>query len=81
MVGVRPHRGRHAARWKPRRPPRERTLANKNTAISLAACRAAVDLLPGSKASVFDPLMQRLGYDVSRTAWARAQSLFRGSAD
>jgi hypothetical protein len=46
-----------------RRPPRERTLANLNTAISFAAYRAAVDLFPGDRASVFDPLMRRLGYD------------------
>jgi Domain of unknown function (DUF6851)/VCPO second helical-bundle domain len=46
-----------------RRPPRERTLANTKQAISFAVYRAAVDLLPGSTASVFDPLMSRLGYD------------------
>jgi hypothetical protein len=46
-----------------RRPPRERTLANKNAAMSFAAHRAAVDLFPGSRASVFEPLMARLGYD------------------
>lgn len=46
-----------------RRPARERTLANKETAISFAAYRAAVDLFPGSKATVFDPLMASLGYD------------------
>jgi Domain of unknown function (DUF6851)/VCPO second helical-bundle domain len=46
-----------------RRPPRERTLSNKNAAITFAAYRAAVDLFPGSKATAFDPLMQRLGYD------------------
>jgi hypothetical protein len=46
-----------------RRPPAERTLANKKQAISFAAYRAAVDLFPGSTSSVFDPLMQRLGYD------------------
>jgi uncharacterized protein DUF6851/vanadium-dependent haloperoxidase-like protein len=46
-----------------RRPPRERTLANINTAISFAAYGAAVDLFPGDRARVFDPLMRRLGYD------------------
>ncbi len=46
-----------------RRPARERTLANKNAAISFAAYRAAVDLFPGDRASVFDPLMASLGYD------------------
>ncbi len=46
-----------------RRPPRERILANTKQAISFAAYRAAIDLFPGSTASVFDPLMSRLGYD------------------
>jgi hypothetical protein len=46
-----------------RRPRRQRTLANINTAISFAAYRAAVDLFPVDRASVFDPLMRRLGYD------------------
>jgi len=45
-----------------RRPPRERTLANIKTAISFAAYRAAVDLFPGDSVSVFDSLMDRLGY-------------------
>ena len=46
-----------------RRPGRERTLANKTIAISFAAYRAAVDLFPISKASVFDPLMRSIGLD------------------
>lgn len=46
-----------------RRPARERSLANKTEAISFAAYRAAVDLFPGDKASVFDPLMSSLGYE------------------
>jgi len=46
-----------------RRPKRERTLANKNEAISFAAYRALVDLFALDKASVFDPLMVSLGYD------------------
>ena len=46
-----------------RRPRREHTLANKNAAISFAAYRAAVDLFPGDRVSVFDPLMSSLGYD------------------
>lgn len=50
-----------------RRPPRERTLANMNAAISFAAYRAAVDLFPGDRASVFDPLMRHLGYDPANT--------------
>src|SRR5207237_8958768 len=32
-------------------------------AISVAAYRAAVDLFPGDKATIFDPLMANLGYD------------------
>ena len=48
-----------------RRPKRERTLANKNEAISFAAYRAVVDLFALDKASVFDPLMASLGYDPS----------------
>lgn len=46
-----------------RRPERERTLANKNEAVSFAAYRALVDLFAADKASVFDPLMISLGYD------------------
>jgi hypothetical protein len=46
-----------------RQPPPERTLANRKQAISFAAYRAAVDLFPGSTATVFDPLMRSLGYD------------------
>jgi hypothetical protein len=48
-----------------RRPKSERTLANKNQAISFAAYRAAVDLFPGDKATLFDPLMARLAYDIN----------------
>lgn len=48
-----------------RRPKSERTLANKNQAISFAAYRAAIDLFPGDKDAVFDPLMGRLGYDTN----------------
>src|SRR5437879_3795087 len=51
-----------------RRPTKEHTLADKNKAISFAAYRAAVDLLPGDKATVFDPLMAKLGYDVNDTS-------------
>jgi hypothetical protein len=46
-----------------RRPARERTTANIRQAVSVAAHRAAVDLFPATSASVFDPLMRRLGYD------------------
>ena len=48
-----------------RRPASERRLANMTRAISYAAYRAAVDLFPGSVASVFDPLMRSLGYEAS----------------
>jgi len=48
-----------------RRPKSERTLANKNQAIGFAAYRAAVDLFPADKTTVFDPLMGSLGYDVN----------------
>ena len=51
-----------------RRPTKEHTLANKNKAISFAAYRAAVDLLPGDKVKVFDPLMAQLGYDINDTS-------------
>jgi hypothetical protein len=46
-----------------RQPPYQRRIFNKNKAISFAAYRAAVDLFPGDKAKVFDPLMASLGYD------------------
>jgi hypothetical protein len=48
-----------------RQPPPERTLANRRQAISFAAYWAAVDLLPGSTSTVFDPLMRSLGYDTT----------------
>src|SRR3984893_14328064 len=46
-----------------RQSPSRRRIFNKNEAISFAAYRAAVDLFPGDKATVFDPLMASLGYD------------------
>jgi hypothetical protein len=46
-----------------RRPSLEHTLENKTAAISFAAYRAAVDLFPGDKATVYDPLMASLGYN------------------
>src|SRR5882762_5893831 len=46
-----------------RQHPSKRKKADKNKAISFAAYRAAVDLFPGDKATVFDPLMENLGYD------------------
>ena len=48
-----------------RQHPSKRKKANKNKAISFAAYRAAVDLFPGDKATVFDPLMVKLGYDAN----------------
>lgn len=50
-----------------RRPGSERSLANKNEAISFAAYRSAVDLFPGDKA-LFDALMANLGYDINNTS-------------
>ena len=46
-----------------RRPARERTVANIREAVSYAAHRALVDLLPAGTAAIFDPLMSELGYD------------------
>jgi PAP2 superfamily len=48
-----------------RRPASERTLANKEKAISYAAYRALSDLLPAGTESVYKPLMKQLGYDPS----------------
>jgi hypothetical protein len=52
-----------------RRPPAERTLANKQKAISFATHRAGIDLFPGSKQH-FDDLMSELGYDPADDAGA-----------
>jgi len=46
-----------------RRPPAERTLTNKEKAISYAAFRALSDVLPRDTESVYKPLMKELGYD------------------
>ncbi|MFZ0321615.1 MAG: DUF6851 domain-containing protein [Candidatus Sulfotelmatobacter sp.] len=46
-----------------RRPASERTLANKEQAISYAAYRALVDVLPVDTNSVYILLMKQLGYD------------------
>jgi membrane-associated phospholipid phosphatase len=48
--------------------PSRRTLANKKKAISFGAYRAAIDLFPWDKATVFDALMASLGYDVNDTS-------------
>jgi len=46
----------------------QRTLVNKNKAISFAAYRAAVDVFPWDEGNVFTPLMVSLGYDPSDTS-------------
>ena len=46
-----------------RRPVSERTEANKERAISYAAYRALLDVLPVDTESVYKPLMRELGYD------------------
>jgi hypothetical protein len=51
-----------------RRPPAERTRANKEEAISFAAYRACADLFPASRATTFDPLMAGLGFDARDTS-------------
>jgi hypothetical protein len=48
-----------------RRPASERTLANKEHAVSYAAYRALADVLPVDTNSVYIPLMKQLGYDPS----------------
>src|SRR6266481_10070074 len=51
-----------------RRPRAERTAANRAKAISFGAYRAAIDVFPGDKTTVFDPLMASLGYDPTDTS-------------
>jgi hypothetical protein len=46
-----------------RRPLAERSAANKRKAVSFAAYRALVDLFPGLRTTLLDPLMTGLGYD------------------
>ena len=46
-----------------RRPANERTEPNKERAISFAAYRALVDVLPAGTELVYKPLMRQLGYD------------------
>ncbi len=50
-----------------RRPEVERTLDNKNKAISYAAYRTLSNLFPTQVATVFDPLMATLTYDPAVT--------------
>jgi hypothetical protein len=49
-----------------RRPASERTVENKQKAISFAAYRALVDLFPTQK-ELFDSVMRELGYDPTDT--------------
>lgn len=46
-----------------RRPPAERTLANKKQAVSYAAYRALVDVMPAGTARVYARQLRDLGYD------------------
>ena len=48
-----------------RRPISERTLSNKNQAMSFAAYRASIDLFPSDRVPVFNALMANLGYDIN----------------
>jgi len=48
-----------------RRPKVERTLTNKERALSFAAYRALADLFPSQKSTLLDPLMSELGFDPS----------------
>jgi hypothetical protein len=65
LGGLRRLRGRDTVRRSAAAPGTGTFAGNKHAAISFAAYRAAVDLFPGDKASVFDPLMASLGYDPS----------------
>lgn len=51
-----------------RRPAPERISANKEKAISYAAYRALVDLMPVDKDAVYLPAMKKLGYDPADTS-------------
>lgn len=51
-----------------RRPVPERNDANRTEAVSYAAYRALVDLFPGERTTLFDPLMADLGYDTTNDA-------------
>jgi len=46
-----------------RRPKSDRTVANKEKAISFAAYRALADLFPSHRTTLLDPLMNHLGYE------------------
>jgi len=51
-----------------RRPTSDRTLANRQQAISFAAYRALVDVMPMDTHSVYIPLMRKMGYDPGDTS-------------
>jgi hypothetical protein len=51
-----------------RRPAGEHTLANKEEAVSYAACRALVDIFPESQHAAFEELLRGLGYDPADTS-------------
>ena len=51
-----------------RRPAAERTLGNKNEAVSYAAYRALVDVLPESESQVYKPLLLKLGYSAENNS-------------
>jgi hypothetical protein len=51
-----------------RRPKAEHSVKNQREAISHAAYQAAVDIFPGGRDELVDPLLGRLGYDPSDPA-------------
>lgn len=51
-----------------RRPKVERTVANKEKALSFAAYRALVDLFPSQRSTLLDPIMSELGFNPSDTS-------------
>ena len=51
-----------------RRPVNERTVGNKEQAVSFAAYRALVDLFPGQRTANMDPLMAALGFDPANSS-------------
>ena len=62
-----------------RRPVRERTDAATRDAVSMAAYRALVDLFPTQTATVFDPLLQRLGLSGANTTIDTATAVGLGN--
>ncbi|HLW54968.1 MAG TPA: phosphoesterase [Candidatus Angelobacter sp.] len=49
-----------------RRPARERTIRNKELAVSAAAYRALVDVFPSQKATLLDPAAEALGLEAGK---------------